>query len=166
MLGRKSEMPSEPGTEDVIHWPGAARSEGKLVVLATFEKLEIRFRTGLGNSGPPSPVEATATALEVQAGNVICVRKPLLPAATTVAIPAARRLSIASFMAPPATTSQLPVAENPKLPPRLMLTATTVNAPSPPWLLASTCSRPATMSEVNAIGRFEASCELEKTCTA
>ena len=119
--------------------PGASRSsEGEL-----FENSDTASKTV---SPPPSPVDPTLTALEIQAGKSMSVEEPAFPAAAMGAMPTARRLSRASFAA---GNSESHSSGN-RLPPKLMLTAAMLN----PALSSITRSSPAIQSLVKERMQF------------
>ena len=79
-----------PGTDEVIHWPGASNERNEAL-------LENDDTVSTVAPKDPSPVDPTLMALEIQAGAEIWLVKPSFPDAITVAIFAALRASIIGF---------------------------------------------------------------------
>jgi hypothetical protein len=113
-----------PGTEELIHRPGASRFKKEAL-------LEKPDTTSTVVPRLPSSVEPTLIALEIQAGYEIPFVLPSFPDAITVAMPSERRLSMAAFIAG-FVLSQF-VVRGP--PPRLILTAATLKLPLSCWIL-------------------------------
>ena len=138
------------GTEERMLLPGASRVR-KVALLEKDDTVSCFV------------VDPTLTAEEMQAGADMAFVWPSLPEATTVVMPAARKASIATLVG----SESQNVVNDP--PPRLMFTAAMLNV----FAWDRTNSRPAIMSEVNALMQGAAAgwqaLELlnwENTCTA
>ena len=85
-----------PGTDDVIHRPGASRSSsGELLEKSETSSVVVSELPSL--LALPSSVDPTLTMLEMQAGEPMPVEDSSFPEAAMVAIPTARSLSAIDF---------------------------------------------------------------------